>query len=84
VQEGDAARGMEVLRTQMMENITAQQGRLDALQLESQQIENSLQHVAAPARQPPSSFAINSAQPRFFWVSRQATPPSASIAWKTF
>src|ERR1039458_3703031 len=48
VQEGDAARGMEVLRTQVVENITAQQSRLDALQLESQQIETSLQQVATP------------------------------------
>jgi hypothetical protein len=48
VQEGDAARGMEVLRTQVAENITAQQNRLDALQSESQWIENSLQLVATP------------------------------------
>ena len=48
VQEGDAARGMEVLRTQIVENITAQQSRLDALQLESQQIEKSLEQVATP------------------------------------
>jgi len=31
-----------------VENITAQQSRLDALQLESQQIEKSLQQVATP------------------------------------
>jgi hypothetical protein len=47
-QEGDAARGMEVLRTQVMEAITAQQGRFDALQRESRQIEKNLQLVETP------------------------------------
>jgi len=48
VQEGDVARGMEVLRAQAVENIAAQQSRLDALQQESQQIEKSLQLVGTP------------------------------------
>ena len=48
VQEGDAARGMEVLRAQVVESIAAQQGRLDALQRESQQIEKNLQLVQEP------------------------------------
>ena len=41
-------RGMDVLRTQVAENIAAQQSRLDALQAESQQVDKSLQLVAAP------------------------------------
>lgn len=48
VQEGDATRGMKVLRTQAMNNITTQQNRLDALQLEYRQIEKNLQLVSAP------------------------------------
>jgi len=48
VQEGDAARGMEVLRAQVVESIAAQQGRLDALQRESQQIDKNLQLVQEP------------------------------------
>jgi hypothetical protein len=48
VQEGDAAQGSEVLRAQVVENIAAQQGRLNALQQESQQIEKNLQLVATP------------------------------------
>ena len=48
VQEGDAARGMEELRTQVVESIAAQQGRLDALQLEAQQLDKSLQLVETP------------------------------------
>ena len=48
VQEGDAARGMEVLRTQVNDNIAAQQARLAALQREAQQIEKSLQLVESP------------------------------------
>jgi hypothetical protein len=48
VQESDVARGMEVLRAQVVDNIAAQQGRLDALQHESQQIEKSLQLVDTP------------------------------------
>jgi len=48
VQEGDAARGMAVLRAQVVESIAAQQGRLDALQQESQQIQKNLQLVATP------------------------------------
>jgi hypothetical protein len=48
VQEGDAARGMEVLHTQVAETIAAQQSRLQALQRESQQIEANLQLVQTP------------------------------------
>jgi hypothetical protein len=48
VQEGDAVRGMEVLRTQLTGTIAAQQTRLDALKNESQQIEKSLQPVSTP------------------------------------
>ena len=48
VQESDVTRGMEVLRQQVVDNIAAQQSRLDALQGEAQQIEKSLQLVTAP------------------------------------
>lgn len=48
VQEGDAARSAEVLRAQVVETITAQQSRLNALQQESQQIEKNLQLVTSP------------------------------------
>jgi hypothetical protein len=48
VQEGDVARGMEILRTQIADNIAAQQSRLNALQLESQQLDKNLQLVADP------------------------------------
>lgn len=48
VQEGDATRGMKVLRTHVIESMTAQQSRFDALDIESQQIEKSLQQVATP------------------------------------
>jgi hypothetical protein len=48
VQESDVTRGMEVLREQVIDNIAAQQRRLDALQHEGQQIEKSLQMVTSP------------------------------------
>jgi len=48
VQEGDAARGMDVLKGQVNESIAAQQGRLDSLRLESAEIEKSLELVSAP------------------------------------
>jgi hypothetical protein len=48
VQEGDGARGMEVLRTQVTDNIAAQQSRLAALKQESQQIDKNLQLVVTP------------------------------------
>jgi hypothetical protein len=48
VQESDVTRGMEVLRAQVVDNIAAQQRRLDALQREIQQIEKSLQLVSTP------------------------------------
>jgi hypothetical protein len=48
VEESDVTRGMEVLRAQVVDNIAAQQSRLDALQSESQQIAKSLQLVLTP------------------------------------
>jgi hypothetical protein len=48
VQEGDATRGMEVLRAQLVQTLAAERTRLDALQRESQQIDKSLQLVASP------------------------------------
>ena len=48
VQESDVTRGMEVLHAQVVDNITAQQSRLDALQREAQQIEKNLQLVETP------------------------------------
>jgi hypothetical protein len=45
VQEGDAVRGMEALRTQVVAGITAQQNRLGALQQEQQQIAGNLQQI---------------------------------------
>jgi hypothetical protein len=48
VQESDVTRGMEVLRAQVVDNIVAQQSRLDALRNESQQIDKNLKLVATP------------------------------------
>jgi hypothetical protein len=48
VQETDATRGMEVLRQQVVDNIAAQQTRLDALQREAEQIAKNLQLVTVP------------------------------------
>jgi hypothetical protein len=48
VQESDVVRGMEVLRAQAVENISAQQSRLSALQSESLQIQTNLQLVETP------------------------------------
>jgi hypothetical protein len=45
VQPGDTASSMEVLRTQVAENIAAQQARLKALQEEAEQVEKNLQAV---------------------------------------
>jgi hypothetical protein len=45
VQEGDAVRGMEALRTQVAAGVTAQQNRLTALQQEQQQIESNLKQI---------------------------------------
>ncbi|HEY5330977.1 MAG TPA: hypothetical protein VIJ79_13910 [Acidobacteriaceae bacterium] len=45
VQMGDTASSMEVLRTQVAENIAAQEARLKSLQAESQQVEKNLQTV---------------------------------------
>jgi len=45
VQLGDTASSMEVLRTQIAENIAAQEARLKSLQAESQQIEKNLQMI---------------------------------------
>ncbi len=47
VQEGDAVRGMEVLRRQVVENITAQQNRLNALQQEAAQLAENLQRIGS-------------------------------------
>jgi hypothetical protein len=48
VQESDVTRGVEVLRAQVVENIAAQQGRLEALRRESEQVEKSLHLVETP------------------------------------
>jgi hypothetical protein len=48
VQEGDAARSMDMLKGQVNESIAAQQGRLDSLRQESAEIEKNLQLVSAP------------------------------------
>ena len=48
VQEGDAARGMDVLKGQVSESIAAQQGRLDSLRQESAEIEKNLELVSSP------------------------------------
>lgn len=45
VQEGDAVRGMEALRTQVAAGIAAQQSRLNALQEEQQQIAENLKRI---------------------------------------
>jgi len=45
VQEGDAVRGMEALRTQVVAGIAAQQNRLSALQQEQQQIADNLKKI---------------------------------------
>jgi hypothetical protein len=45
IQPGDTASSVEVLRTQVAENITAQEGRLKALQTEAQQLEKDLQTI---------------------------------------
>jgi hypothetical protein len=46
LQEGDTARNSEVLRTQVVENIAAQEAKLKSLQQEAQQIDKNLQLVA--------------------------------------
>jgi hypothetical protein len=45
VQLGDTASSMEVLRTQVADNIVAQQARLKSLQDEAQQVEKNLQTI---------------------------------------
>jgi hypothetical protein len=45
VQEGDAVRGLEALRTQLLAGIAAQQNRLSALQQEQTQIANNLKQI---------------------------------------
>jgi hypothetical protein len=45
VQEGDAVRGMEALRTQVEANITAQQNRLTTLDQEQAQVASNLQAI---------------------------------------
>jgi cell division protein FtsB len=46
VQEGDAARGMEVLHTQVLETVAAQESRLKTLQQESEELAGNLKLVA--------------------------------------
>ena len=48
MQEGDVVRGMEVLRQQLLDGVSAQEGRFKALQEESSQIEKNLALVANP------------------------------------
>ena len=48
VQEGDVERGMEELREQVIQQISAQQDRLKSLKQESNDVEKSLQLVANP------------------------------------
>ena len=45
VQPGDTASSVEILRTQVAENMTTQEARLKSLQVESQQVEKNLQTV---------------------------------------
>lgn len=47
-QEGEVVRGMEVLRQQLVDSVTAQEARLQSLQEESQQLDKNLQLVATP------------------------------------
>jgi hypothetical protein len=48
VQEGDAVRGLEVLRQQINDTIAAQQARLDALQQQADEMDKSLALVQSP------------------------------------
>jgi hypothetical protein len=48
VQEGDVIRNMEVLRQQLMDGVSAQEARLQALKEESGQIEENLQLIGNP------------------------------------
>jgi len=48
VQEGDVVRSMEVLRQQLVDSVTAQEGRLKAVQAESEEIDKNLALVANP------------------------------------
>lgn len=48
VQEGDAARGMQVLKDQIQQSISAQQARIEPLRQETQEIEKSLDLVRDP------------------------------------
>jgi hypothetical protein len=47
-QEGDVVKNMEMLRQQLANGVTAQEGRLDALQKESAEIDKNLVLVANP------------------------------------
>lgn len=47
-QDGDVVRNMEILRQQLLDDISIQQARLDSLQQENEQIEKNLQAVANP------------------------------------
>ena len=48
VQEGDVARGAEVLRQQLLESVSVQEAKLKSLQEESGQIDKNLQLVVNP------------------------------------
>jgi hypothetical protein len=48
VQEGDVVRNMEVLRQQLVENVSVQESKLKALQEEGGQIDKNLQMVGDP------------------------------------
>jgi hypothetical protein len=47
VQEGDVVRNAEILKQQLLDGISVQDGRLNALQEEQKQIESNLQQVAS-------------------------------------
>lgn len=47
-QDGDVVRNMEILRRQLLDDISVQQNKLDSLQQEGKQIEANLQAVANP------------------------------------
>lgn len=48
VQEGDIVRSVEVLHQQLLDNVAAQESRLQSLQAASREIEKNLQFVANP------------------------------------
>jgi hypothetical protein len=48
VQEGDVVRSADVLRQQLMDNVSVQESKLKSLQEESGQIDKNLQLVGSP------------------------------------